>query len=126
MFFRKSQSDGGKRKAKPQQKSSKPKVAQQRKKAQRRLDSVTLQIQPQTHVRWSPPSPQRGAPLSPATQWLLDQMSRFSDIDNYAVFKESFIAIYLSDPNHHPGSAERAFYSAVQICKRRLGGAGRG
>lgn len=117
MLFRKSQPDQGKRAPKQQKKAARPK------RSGRRLDSVTVQFRPPEPARRPPPAQQpqgRGAPLSPATQWLLDKMRRLRDLDDCGVLKESFIALYLSDPNHHPGSAERAFYSAVQTCKRRL------
>lgn len=133
MFFRKSQPDGGQRRA-PKKPSPAKKAGPQSKntkKAPRRFDSLILQIRPPAPPRRplppsrtapaAPPSGgRRGAPLSPETEWLLAKMSRLSNLDDYGLFKDSFIALYLSNPEHTLASADRAFYNAVKVCKRRL------
>jgi hypothetical protein len=135
MFFRKSEAD--KRKRKPKAASQQTRAGQPSAKAQpanpqpakarpprRRLDAVVVQIRPPAPRPPAPRPPQpvaRGAPLAPETWWLLEKMRQLSDIENYRVFKEGFIALYLSNPLHDPASAARAFYSAVQTCRRRLG-----
>jgi len=135
MFFRPTRAGGDKRKpAKPRGKTAQPKQPARKTGSKtgntpsrrgRRLDSAVPQLRPTAPPTSRPPAPrprtaERGAPLSDSTRWLLDRMRRLKNLDDYAALKQPFIERYLRDPNHSPGSAERAFYQAVGVCIRRI------
>jgi hypothetical protein len=47
-------------------------------------------------------------------------MSMLTNLDDAIVFKQTYIELYRRNPLHNPFSAERAFYHALQVCRRRL------
>lgn len=82
-----------------------------RKDAGRRLDTQVRSIQP----------PSRGgAPLSPTTRWLENEMRKLRDLEDYRVLYDYWLKRYWRSKGQFPRDPKRAFEQAAAGCMNRI------